>query len=401
MRIAYVCADPGVPVFGRKGCSIHVQELIRAFLRRGAQVDLFAANHAGAPPPGLENVRLHRLPALPKGDPAARERGGLRANQSLRTALAAAGTFDLIYERYALWSFAAQEYAQSTGSPGLLEVNAPLIGEQQLYRGLVDLAGAARTTARCMRAATAVAAVSEEVADYAAGFGVARERVHVLPNGVDPARFPPGRPAALPAPDGVFTVGFVGTLKPWHGLPALIAACDKLARSQVPLRLLIVGDGPERAALEADLAARGCCDIAYCTGAVAPEQIAGLLASMDVAVAPYPQLDQFYFSPLKLFEYMAAGLPVVASRVGQVERVIRHGVTGLLCPPGDAEALALALGRLWSDPALRARLGRAAREHVCRNHTWDAVAERVLALAAPTPRQPQTRTRPTAARSRI
>jgi glycosyltransferase involved in cell wall biosynthesis len=105
------------------------------------------------------------------------------------------------------------------------------------------------------------------------------------------------------------------------------------------------------------------------------------VAGADAAVAPYPQLERFYFSPLKVYEYMAAGLPVVASRVGQLAGLIQHRKNGLLCPPGDAAALAGALGELHADPGLRLRLGAAAREAVLREHTWAAAARRTLRLA--------------------
>jgi glycosyltransferase involved in cell wall biosynthesis len=176
-------------------------------------------------------------------------------------------------------------------------------------------------------------------------------------------------------------VGFVGTLKPWHGLGTLAEAFARLRHRHMHARLLVVGDGPGRQNLEADLEARGLRGDASLVGAVAPEEVPGLLASMDVAVAPYPELADFYFSPLKVYEYMAAGLPVVASRVGQLAELIRPGDNGLLCPPGDAAALAEALVQLWQRPALRRRLGEAARADVLQNHTWDAVARRVLDLA--------------------
>src|SRR5262249_53202779 len=82
--------------------------------------------------------------------------------------------------------------------------------------------------------------------------------------------------------------------------------------------LLIVGDGPERPRLEADLCARGLRELTQFTGSVDSDEVPGLLASMEVAVAPYPKLASFYFSPLKVYEYMAAGLPIVASRIGQL-----------------------------------------------------------------------------------
>src|SRR5437667_4925419 len=169
MRIAYITADPGVPVFGRKGCSIHVQEVLRAMAKLGAQIDLFATStrrredsglcqpepnplpHAGGCAgeiPGLENVRLHPLPAAPKGDLAFREQQCLAANGALRAALERQGPFTLVYERYSLWSFAGMEYARDTATPALLEVNAPLMEEQAEHRGLVDRASAQRVAER-------------------------------------------------------------------------------------------------------------------------------------------------------------------------------------------------------------------------------------------------------------
>src|SRR5262249_55329491 len=120
---------------------------------------------------------------------------------------------------------------------------------------------------------------------------------------------------------------------------------------------------------------------AQLTGAVPPSEVPRLLAGMDAAVAPYPKLPRFYFSPLKVYEYMAAGLPVVASRLGQLEELIRHGINGLLCPPGDAAALAAALAGLRADPGLRRRLGETARATVLRQHTWEAAVGRILCLA--------------------
>jgi glycosyltransferase involved in cell wall biosynthesis len=378
-RIAYVCADGGVPIFGNKGSSVHVQEMVRALRAEGASVELFATRVDGPPPEGLETVTIHTLPALPRGDLRVRERAAMAGNATLLARLREAGPFDVIYERYSLWSHAAMEHAAGSAVPGILEVNAPLIAEQIAHRGLLHVQEAEDAAARAFAAASALVAVSPGVAAHLQRHPAAAGRVHVIANGVDPGRFDTG---GRRAPGSAVTVGFVGTLKPWHGLDVLVDAFAIALEVSPSLRLLVVGDGPERASVEGRIAAAGIADHVTLTGAVPPAAIPGLLAGMDIAVAPYPDLLDFYFSPLKLYEYMAAGLAVVASRVGTIPHDVRDGREGLLYPPGSTSALADALLRLAADEPLRRRLGRAGRAAVCRDHTWRGVARRTLALAA-------------------
>src|SRR5205823_5775752 len=126
--------------------------------------------------------------------------------------------------------------------------------------------------------------------------------------------------------DDNLVVGFVGSLKPWHGVDALLAAFQEAAGSD--WRLLIVGDGPERERLE-DQATQIGGQVIF-TGAVSHHQIPEYVATMDIAVAPYRASSDFYFSPLKLYEYLAVGKAVVATNVGQIAQVIHHGENGYL-----------------------------------------------------------------------
>jgi glycosyltransferase involved in cell wall biosynthesis len=377
-RIAYICADPGVPVFGCKGSSVHVQEVIRAFIRGGASVTLYARRFGGDAPAGLDGVKCIALPRPSTGDKAARERALFEVNADLPWRLDAEPVFDMVYERHALWSHAAMVWARSRGVPAVLEVNAPLIDEQAEHRVLHDRACAEASARHAYDAADHIIAVSSGVAARLTGFGVVETKLHVIPNGVDTQRFSPVEKGVT----SELTIGFVGTLKPWHGLSVLASAARIALESGVPVRLLIVGDGPERANLQSQLDVAGLGCVSELTGAVEPSKIPALIARMDVALAPYPQLTGFYFSPLKIMEYMAAGRAVIASRIGDIDGLITHEVDGLLCQAGNVQAFADAIIRLYRDPELRTNLSFAARDKAVRDLGWDSVVERILDIAA-------------------
>jgi glycosyltransferase involved in cell wall biosynthesis len=130
------------------------------------------------------------------------------------------------------------------------------------------------------------------------------------------------------------------------------------------------------------------------TGSVPHDQIPAYLAAIDVAVAPYPALEDYYYSPLKLFEYMAMRRPVVASAIGQIAEVVDHQQNGWLYPPGDIDALRDALMLLATDPDLRDNLGVRARADVVAQHTWAQNAERLLAWIGRFERKRNVRARP-------
>ncbi|MCB1791226.1 MAG: glycosyltransferase family 4 protein [Gammaproteobacteria bacterium] len=381
MKLAYLCADPGVPVYGTKGCSLHVQEIVRAFDRIGLTGTLFAQRVDGKAPADLEHIEVVELPALPAVGGPARERALQAANTGIARQVSGRGPFDIVYERYSLWSHAGLSAGKVAGAVTVLEVNAPLIEEQARFRELHDKKAALNTSLRAFAAADVIVAVSDGVARYLEQFAQARNKVHVIPNGVDTARFD-HVPAQREERGEPFTVGFVGTLKPWHGVDILIEAFARL-RAKIPeCRLLLVGDGPERTSLAAQAYSLGVADAVEFAGAVPAAEIPALLARMDVGVAPYPELRDFYFSPLKVYEYMASALPVVASSIGQICDVIEDGQDGLLCRPGDADDIVDACTRLYHDDRLRNRLGLLARRKVLADHTWHSVGLHILNLAS-------------------
>jgi glycosyltransferase involved in cell wall biosynthesis len=172
-----------------------------------------------------------------------------------------------------------------------------------------------------------------------------------------------------------FVVGFVGSLKPWHGIEILADAFLRLASDQ-RFHLLVVGDGPSANVLEK--LERELPERVTRTGAVMHEDVVQYMHAMDVAVAPYPPLSKFYFSPLKILEYMAAGRAVVASDIGQLRYLIRDGETGILLPPGDSNALADVLQSLIESRDRCLQLGLAAATEAREHHTWSKRAAEIL-----------------------
>ena len=390
MRLAYLCTDLGVPVCGNKGASIHVRELSRALQALGHEVVIVCARLGGSPPAGFD-VPLVEIPLEePAGDSANRAvRAALYASSLPARVLPWLRDFapDVVYERYALNGTAGLTLAHELRIPHLLEVNAPLVDEEEAHRGLTS-AESARTLERAiLRRVDRIVAVSGELERWLVELGVDEERITVVANAVDPRRFhvTPEERADVRRRlevNGTPIVAFVGTLKPWHDPTILVRALGLLrARGDSP-RLLIVGDGPERATVEQLAQQDRIESMLTFTGSVSHDEVPGYLAAADVAVATYHPETGRYFSPLKLFEYQAAGLPVVAAELGDIPHCVRAGKTGLLYPPGDAEALADALATLIADRERAAALGRNGREHVLRHHTWTANARAVADRAA-------------------
>lgn len=409
MKILYVCADPGIPVLGRKGASVHVRQLVAAFSRAEHQVVLAAATRTKSPwdqPEPFEEPLVHvRVgPETATATHALKEfaqtvgvadslPGELRRilyNRDLGADLKRrfqGDPPDVVYERASLYSTVGVFLARELGVPLLLELNAPLALEQSAYRGtgLGDLAEVAERWT--LGGADAVLCVSDELRDYVVALGVESSRVHVVPNGVDDTLFRPGPQdpdvRGRLGLDAGPVLGFVGGLRPWHGVEALPQLLERLVGRYPGLRLVVAGDGALRAPLERDFADRRLTQSVEFTGSLLHEEVPGVVRQFDAALAPYPPPNghPFYFSPLKLFEYMACGVPVVAADLGQISSVIRDGHTGLLYAAGELDPLVAACDRLLADPGLRRRLGEAGSAEVRASYTWDGNAARIVDLA--------------------
>src|SRR5262249_11570636 len=304
MRLLYVSADPGVPVFGHKGASVHVRELVTALSAEGARVAIASPRIC---PEGDELEVGVDLFALPPVIASRRVTGATlhaaierQAEELLR--FAKQFEPEAVYERYSLHSRAGATVATTLGVPHFLEVNAPLRDEQRRFRSLSHPELAVETEAYVYGSADRIFVVSVALADLLVREGVNTRKVEVMWNGVTPERFPVHRGGG--AKD--FVVGFAGSLKPWHGIEVMVDAVRRAAAEIASLRLEVVGEGPCARVLDGLRLSRANYTL---HGARPHGETLRILSSWDVGLAPYVvAAPTFYFCPLKVLEYMAAGV---------------------------------------------------------------------------------------------
>ncbi|MCA1578566.1 MAG: glycosyltransferase family 4 protein [Acidobacteria bacterium] len=292
---------------------------------------------------------------------------------------------DFIYQRYARFSWAGVAAAVRTGRPLFLEYNGSEVWVGRHWDRVGSLGLLERYERLNLLAAARIFVVSEVERRNLEARGVAAEKIVLNPNAVDVELFQPGINGKQVRDDlGInsadLVAGFVGTFGPWHGVVELAQAIKLLPR-ELPVRFLIVGSGSLHGEVERLLHAERESGKVIFTGAVAHDRVPALLDACDILIAPHVPLadgTDFFGSPTKIFEYMAMGKAIVASRLGQIGEVLSHEETALLVEPGNGNELANAIVRLVESEALRERLGPAAREVAVKNHTWGHNARRVL-----------------------
>lgn len=404
MKVLYLNPDRGIPVLGDKGASVHVREFVTGATALGHDVVLACARlgSGNAPPPArilplevrddnafLEDAcRLLGLESHYLGNPTARREIVLLAYdlglpERLLLDLATMGFApDVLYERHTLFSSSGATIAAHLGVPRILEVNAPLVAEQATHRGLFLTDLALTKEAESYRNADVIIAVSEAVAAHVRSVTRSTGEVRVIANGVDVARFgSTGSRQMIRTQLGLGdeeVVGFVGSFKTWHGVGQLLEAFERVLRKHPNARLIALGDGPELPALRTRAASSAYASQILFPGRVPHCEIPHWLAAMDLTVAPYLPQEDFYFSPLKIVESLAAARPVVAPRIGQIADLIADGTTGLLYTPGSVEGCAEAICTLLNEPDRCAAMGQAGRR-LAIGRDWKNVVAQVLA----------------------
>jgi len=359
----------------RDGQSVHIDEMIAALERQGVRIVMVEPQRVDAMKPAREKQ------LLPKWLYEILEFGYSGLEFFKLAAAILREKPDAIYERANIYMLSGIWAARLFSLPLLLEVNAPLAEERGKFGGLAMPGFARWTEEAAWRGASYVLPVTQVLAGYIERAGVASSRIVVTSNGVDVERFrviDPGARPALPPQFGPGPVlGFVGYVRAWHGLPQVV---DLLAedRALAQATLLVVGDGPGRAALEERAKKLGVQDRVLVTGVVGRDGLTGYISSFDIALQPEVTA---YASPLKLFEYMALGRAIIAPDASNIREILTHEADALLFEPENPASLADAIRRLVSDQELRTRLGSAAAAKINREDiSWARNARRAVFL---------------------
>ena len=289
---------------------------------------------------------------------------------------------DLIYDRYITFNASSVLFGKIFRIPVAMEVNAPLAFERATEpdERLILRRFAQITESWICSNANRVFAVSTPLKKHLKKHGVRSEKVTVLPNAVNVDHFSDtnGMRTCLRESLGIrnrsVVIGFVGVLRPWHGVDILVKAFAHPAVRRTNAHLVIVGDGPSWPDLKALAASLDLESRIVFPGRVSHKEIPTYIKIFDIAVSPKAT---FYASPMKILEYMAQGKATVAPDMANICDIISQPDTGLLFEPDNIEDLVAKLLILIEDEMLRTQIGNRARKDVLTYRTWQRNAQTV------------------------
>ena len=370
MRILYVASDQTLP--GETGGSVHVHEVSRELAKRGHEVHAVVLDRGEGDSRG-DGYSIHRIRWSPP-----HRFFRFRARPQV-AALIDQLKPDVLMERYYNFGGEGILEAQAASVPSLLEVNSPVVDHRGSLKAMLDAALITRPLRRyrerLVRAASAlISPLKEIVPDFA------RDKTHVVTWGANVEAFHPGRRSearrqSWGAAADTCVVLFSGSHRPWHGVETLLAAARSLKdRSDV----VFVLAGGDHAGIATDFGGR-------LLGRIPYEDMPEVTASADVSVAPYDRSKLrslelgFFWSPLKIFEALASGVPTITLDIAPINEIVRANEEGVFFKENDPGDLARVIGSLADDRDRRRTMGRKARERAPR-FSWEAHAAQIESI---------------------
>jgi glycosyltransferase involved in cell wall biosynthesis len=370
------------------GSVTHISGILRAFRQQDRRVGLVTSS---APPSQLAAAvdEVEITAPISSGARLTADVARLAENRAILAAghrLASRLNPAFVYQRHRAFTVAGVELADAVGAPLVLEWNASEVWARWNWESSTPVDAFLRSLLLSMERTAAthadlVVAISTNAAQMALDAGACAERVAMVPNGVDLDEIDAAIGSASRPTNSAPIIGWVGSFGPWHGAPVLIRA---LALMRPDARLVLIGDGVERSECEQLARALNVDARIEWTGRIPHQQAVQRLADCDVLASPHVPIpgQPFFGSPTKLFEYMAIGRPIVASRLDQIGEVLSDRRNARLVPPGDPDALAVAIESVLDSADRGAGLGSAARQEAERSHSWARRADAVVSSLA-------------------
>ncbi|MBI3787140.1 MAG: glycosyltransferase [Ignavibacteriales bacterium] len=366
------------------GSVSHVKGMIQAFMHAGFNIIYISDSPLQNLPSSVKQIQIKSLPLLDFLDEFQFIHYNLRVIGELGK-ITRKFQPALFYQRHSVLNFAGGVVARRFKIPLVLEANDSEVWIKKHWSRLTFEKLAIRCETTALQLADRIAVISEGVREQLSPYNIDEKRYIHNPNGVDPEEFHPDIDGSEVRKQYGFgseiVVGFIGTFTRWHGVETLFDAAEIVAKKNFNIRFLFIGEGDLRTKLqqraeEADL--NTACTF---TGLIPHHQAAAHLAACDILVSPHLGFEdgtKFFGSPTKLFEYMAMGKAIIASKLEQIGKVITDGANGLHMTPGNAQQLAELILLLARDGTLRKRLGAQARRDVINKFTWDKNVQRIL-----------------------
>ena len=389
LKILYLIGDRGLDLTKGEGYKVHVQKIIEGLQKKGHKVFLLTINesrllHEFENYLTLRHTYLrfffHRFFPFT---------GTLNSINILRhiIRLHKLHKFDVIHERWGLYSYGGILASRILRIPHLTEINGPGIEEKKLFTK--DIAPIQKFTAKmirkfCLRNTDHVVAVSNNLKSFLLNNHIInrRNKITVLPNAADTQAF--DKDFDIPAIKkslglaGKFIIVYTGTLQVWYAIEDIISALPLVLREIPNALLLIVGQGQAKEKLENLSKELKITDKVRFTGYIDHMKIPEILSIADVVVAPFKELGMSFFgSAIKIFEYLSSGKPIVATKIGQIAEILQDQYTALLVKPGAVDELANAIIRLARDERLRSYLAKNAKMEA-QKYSWDKHVERLV-----------------------
>lgn len=394
MKILYYIGNRGIDLTKKVGYYTHVYKLIESVRATGNPLHLLCIGEKSLPKFGANTQISHKyarffvhrvLPFTGLLNSSRLHKKALQLHREEK--------FDIIHERFGLFSYGGYRSAREMNIPLLFEVNGPVIEEKQNHteplKGL-ELLSAKISRKTALKHGDGFVAISNIMKEIMVEeWGLSSEKIYVMPNCADHKIF--AREGLrqeglelrkkLGYNDGEFVLSFVGSFFPWYGLEVFFEAFGKAYKEKKNLRLLMVGEGEIENDLKKIAKEARFLEIIKWVGRVPHEEVPVYLNSADAAIAPFRRLPtKFFSSAIKIFEYMMSGSAILAPNLGQIAEVIKEGFSGIFFEPGDVESVKTGILKISESKEKCRMMGENAQKEALKKYTWEKYGQQLVEI---------------------